>query len=68
MSIFYRPTYRSDATDFLDQLKLKAPDLAAKQNTGRALLWNKSVDRSAWRGYRAAEVRQKPYVYQTTTA
>jgi hypothetical protein len=29
------------------------------------LLWDKPVDRDAWREYRAAQVTQKPYVYQT---
>ncbi len=65
MNIFYRPMYQSEATQFLDQLKVKNPDLAAKQLEGRALLWNKAVDRGAWGEYRAAQVKQQPYVYQT---
>jgi len=28
-------------------------------------LWDKPVDRGAWQEYRAAQVAQKPYVYQT---
>lgn len=67
MNIFYRPMYRSDATEFLAQLKQKDASLAAKQSAGRALLWNKVVDRLAWRDYRAAQVAQQPYVYQTST-
>ncbi len=65
MSIFRRPDYRSDATQFIDQLKSQQPDLEARQRAGRALLWDKAVDRSAWSQYRNAEVAQKPYVYQT---
>ena len=65
MSIFARPHYRSDATQFIDQLKTAKPVLEAEQRAGRALLWDKAVDRSAWSEYREAEVAQKPYVYQT---
>lgn len=65
MHIFYRPMYQSEATEFLNELKAKDPQLAARQAQGRALLWNKAVDRGAWGEYRAAQVAQKPYVYQT---
>lgn len=65
MHIFYRPMYYSDATQFLKELKAKDPQMEARQAQGRALLWNKAVDRNAWSEYRAAQVRQKPYVYQT---
>lgn len=65
MSIFRRPDYQSDTTQFIDQLKSQKPDLEAQQRAGRALLWDKRVDRDAWVDYRAAEVAQKPYVYQT---
>lgn len=65
MNIFYRPKYQSDVSQFISQLKAKDPALDAKQRQGRELLWDVEVDRSAWRDYRAAEVDQKPYVYQT---
>ena len=65
MNIFRRPDYRSDATQFINQLKADKPALEAEQRKGRALLWDKVVDRLAWRGYRKAQVAQKPYVYQT---
>ncbi|KQP17614.1 DUF3460 family protein [Pseudorhodoferax sp. Leaf267] len=65
MSIFRRPDYQSDATQFIDQLKSQHPDMEARQRAGRALLWDKAVDRSAWSQYRSAQVPQKPYVYQT---
>ena len=65
MSFFRRPDYRSDATQFIDQLKTAKPGLEAEQRKGRALLWDKVVDRLAWRGYRSGQVAQRPYVYQT---
>ncbi len=65
MHIFRRPDYRSDATVFIDELKTKRPDLVEQQAVGRALLWDKIVDRAAWMGFRKARVEQKPYVYQT---
>ena len=66
MSIFRRPDYQSDATQFIDQLKAAKPALEAQQRAGRELLWDKQVDRSAWADFRAARVPQKPYVYQTS--
>lgn len=65
-NIFRRPDYTSDATQFIDQLKARQPELEAQQRQGRELLWDKEVDRTAWEGYSAARVAQKPYVYQTT--
>ncbi len=65
MSIFRRPDYQSEVTQFIDQLKAQEPDLEARQRAGRALLWDKNVDRSAWSEYREAQVPQQPYVYQT---
>ena len=65
MSIFRRPDYQSEITQFITQLKQQKPDLEVRQRQGRELLWDKPVDRQAWREYRAAQVPQKPYVYQT---
>lgn len=65
MSIFRRPDYQSDATQFINQLKASRPELDQQQQAGRALLWDKQVDRKIWGEYRAAQVPQKPYVYQT---
>ncbi len=65
MNIFRRPDYQSDATQFIDQLKTAKPTLEAEQRQGRALLWDKSVDRNAVKAYNQARVAQKPYVYQT---
>ena len=66
MNIFRRPDYRSDATQFIDSLKSSNPQLDAEQVKGRALLWDKVIDRLALRGFQSARVAQKPYVYQTS--
>jgi hypothetical protein len=65
MSIFRRPDYRSDTTQFIDQLKAAQPDLEARQRAGRALLWDKNLDRGLQGEYAQARVAQKPYVYLT---
>jgi hypothetical protein len=65
MSIFRRPDYESEITQFITQLKQQKPELESLQRKGRELLWDKPVDRSAWKEYRAGQVPQKPYVYQT---
>ena len=65
MSLFRRPDYESEVTQFITALKQQRPQLEAQQRLGRNLLWDKAVDREAWKEYRAAEVAQQPYVYQT---
>ena len=65
MSIFQRPHYTSQATQFIEQLKAQKPQLEKDQRAGRALLWDKAVDREAQQAFQAARVAQKPYVYQT---
>ena len=62
--IFRRPDYNSDITDFISHLKAEKPDLEAQQRAGRAIWWDKLLDRQALRDWRAARVPQKPYVYQ----
>ena len=65
MPLFRRPDYESDTTRFIHQLKTQRPELEAQQRQGRALLWDKQVDREAQAQFRAAGIAQKPYVYQT---
>ena len=65
MNIFYRPKYISEATQFLNELKAKNPEIEVGQRLGRSLLWDKEVNREARRDYQAARVAQQPYVYQT---
>lgn len=64
MPLFWKP-YKSDVTNFIDELKAKKPTLEAEQRAGRALLWDKPQDREALAEYNAARVAQQPYVYQT---
>ena len=66
MHIFRRPDYQSEITQFIEQLKTDKPSMEAGQLAGRALLWDKNVDRSALAAYRDADVPQKPYVYRPT--
>jgi hypothetical protein len=63
MSIFRRPDYQSDVTQFITQLKSDKPSLEAEQRQGRALLWDKTIDRQTSAEFAAARVAQKPYVY-----
>ena len=65
MPLFRRPDYQSDTTQFIQQLKAQRPELEAQQRQGRALLWDKQVDRQVQAEFQAARVPQKPYVYQT---
>ena len=57
--------YRSDTTQFIDELKKSRPELDEQQRAGRALLWDRSIDRTLQQEFRAGRVPQKPYVYQT---
>jgi hypothetical protein len=67
MSFFRRPDYRSDTTNFINDLKKQKPELPAQQVAGRALLWDKSLDRTAQAEWLEAQVPQQAYVYQTKT-
>jgi hypothetical protein len=64
MPLFWKP-YRSDVTQFIDELKSRKPTLEAEQRAGRARLWDKAQDREALADWREAKVPQQPYVYQT---
>ena len=61
--IFRRPDYRSDVTQFIEQMKESKPDLEAQQRAGRSIWWDKHIDREAQSEWKAAQVPQKPYVY-----
>ena len=62
MPLFWK-AYTSDVTSFIQELKSNKPTLEAEQRQGRALLWDKQVDRSAQAEYGVARVPQSPYVY-----
>ncbi len=64
-AIFLRPDYQSEVTEFISQLKAHKPELEAEQRAGRALLWDKPLDRQAAQEASQARVPQKAYVYQT---
>ena len=64
MPLFWK-RYTSDITEFIDELKAKKPTLEEEQRAGRALLWDKRIDREAQAEYGEADVPQQPYVYQT---
>ena len=68
MSIFRRPDYTSDTTQFIEQLKVQRPELEAEQRKGRALLWDKSLSRDEQQAFKDARIAQKPYVYQTQSS
>ena len=64
-AIFRREHYQSEASAFIEHLKQEKPDLETRQQAGRALLWDKQIDRAAAREFDEARVAQQPYVYQT---
>ncbi|MGH6638830.1 MAG: DUF3460 family protein [Polaromonas sp.] len=66
MSIFRRPDYTSEVTQFIDQLKASKPTLEAEQRAGRALLWDKNLNLAEQSEYSEASVPQQPYVYGTS--
>jgi len=63
LHFFRRPDYRSDTTQFIDQLKVDRPHLDTDQQNARALLWDASVERHVLKEFNAGRVAQKPYVY-----
>ncbi|MGE8397139.1 MAG: DUF3460 family protein [Comamonas sp.] len=65
MSIFARPHYTSDTTDFINQMKKDKPQLEAQQLAGRALLWDKRVNYEVQADSEQARVAQQPYVYHS---
>jgi len=65
MNIFRRPHYSSEITNFIEEMKEKKPTLEAEQRAGRALLWDKHLDRDTQSEFNEAKVPQQPYVYQT---
>ena len=65
MPIFRRSDYHSEATQFIDKLKSARPQIEAQQRAGRALLWDKNLDRSEQQEFKSAKVPQGAYVYQT---
>lgn len=67
MPLFAKP-YVSEITNFLEDLKAKNPALEHEQRAGRALLWDKTVDREAARRNDESRVEQQAYVYDNHSA
>jgi hypothetical protein len=57
--------YESEITKFIRELHQKRPQLAAEQQQGRALLWDRKLDREALAAFNESRVPQQPYVYQS---
>lgn len=57
--------YKSNITQFLEELKVQNPQLEQAQQEGRALLWDKApISPEEQERQKAARVKQKAYVYQ----
>ena len=67
MSLFRRSDYTSDITSFIDGLKAKKPSLEAEQRAGRAIWWDKNLNRTEQAEYLEAKVPQQAYVYGTSS-
>ena len=65
---FFRKPYKSEVTQFIEKLKADRPTLEAEQRAGRALLWDKALDRERLAEFKDAKVAQQPYVYQTQSS
>ena len=63
MSIFRRPDYTSEITQFIDKMKLDNPALEAEQRAGRALHWDKNLKLAEQADFLDAKVAQQAYVY-----
>jgi hypothetical protein len=57
--------YESEASQFINQLKKKNPQLEESQRAGRALLWDKEpIDLDLRKRADDSRVAQQAYVYQ----
>ena len=57
--------YQSEATQFLNGLKVANPQLDQSQRDGRALLWDKApIDLDTQQRSLESKVAQQAYVYQ----
>ncbi len=63
MPLFWKH-YKSDFHQFLDQFKAEHPSTEEEQRAGRAILWDKPVDREAQQRHRESRIPQQAYVYQ----
>jgi uncharacterized protein DUF3460 len=66
MPLFWKP-YKSDISEFIDELKAKKPTLEDEQRRGRAIWWDRRIDLDAEAAHAESQVPQQAYVYQTKT-
>jgi len=64
MPLFWKP-YTSDITNLIQELKAKNPSLEDDQRRGRAIWWDRRIDRPAQEAYDESRVRQQAYVYHS---
>lgn len=57
--------YKSDATQFLDQLMQECPDFEKERLENRNLLWDVQLNPQEQADFEAASIAKKPYTYQT---
>ncbi len=63
--IFFRKHYESDLTKMMRDLLQDQPRIVEEQRQGRALWWDKKLDRDELARGQESNVKQKSYVYQT---
>ena len=66
MPLFWKP-YKSELSSFIDELKASKPTLESEQRAGRALLWDRALNRTEQTDWQEAAVPQQAYVYQNKT-
>jgi hypothetical protein len=57
--------YESDHTKFMRELMAQQPHLADEQKKGRAMWWDKALDKDEQAQFKASRVAQQAYVYAT---
>ena len=55
--------YKSDATQFLDQLVADHPELEQERLANRDLLWDVELKPEEQAGFEAEKKKKKPYTY-----
>ena len=55
--------YKSEATQFLDQLMSEHPEMEAQRLENRNLLWDVELNPEEQADFEAAKVAKKPYTY-----
>ena len=56
--------YISDHSKFIAELKAKNPAIEEGQRRGRAIFWDKRIDRDEWKRFHESELAHPAYVYQ----